>query len=372
MVTTMGDTIAYSDLSYIHREIHEELMQSVNKVVDSNWFIMGGELEAFEEEYAAYCGTRHCIGVGNGLDALHLILAAYGIGPGDEVLVPANTFIATALAVSYCGAVPVFVEADAKTCHLDIGRIEEKITDRTKAIMAVHLYGRVADMQGIREIADRYGLKVIEDAAQAHGAILNGAKVGSLGDAAGFSFYPGKNLGAFGDAGAVTTNDDDLARKIRALRNYGSEEKYKHIYKGFNSRLDELQAAILRVKLRHLDDWTAQRRRIAEYYVGHVNNPVIRLPEIPPENQHVWHIFPVFTEKRDALIEHLDKCGIKALIHYPIPVPLQESYLELGYSRNDYPVAAELAEQEVSLPLWVGMTGDDMKKVTDALNLFRP
>lgn len=366
----MKDVIAYSDLSYIHNEIKDELDAAVRKVLDSNWFIMGEELQKFEEEYAAYCNVKHCIGVGNGLDALHLILAAYGIGPGDEVLVPANTFIATALAVSYCQATPVFVDADASTCHLEVDKIEEKITDKTKAIMAVHLYGRVADMDSICTIAKKHNLRVIEDAAQAHGAMLHGKRVGSLGDAAGFSFYPGKNLGAFGDAGAVTTNDDELARKIRALRNYGSEQKYHHIYKGFNSRLDELQAAILRVKLTRLEEWTKERREIAGYYREHIDNPKITLPVYPETEQHVWHIYSVFTEKRDEFIKYLDDNGIKALIHYPIPVHMQEGYAELGYKQGDYPVAERLASQEVSLPLWVGMTEEEKKHIVDTINRF--
>lgn len=363
--------IAYSDLSYIHDEIRPEIDREIKKVLDSNWFIMGEELEKFEKEYAEYCGTKYCIGVGNGLDALHLILASYGVGPGDEVIVPANTFIATALAVSYCGATPVFVDADEKTCNIDISKIEEKITSKTKAIMAVHLYGHVVDIPAIRKVAEKYDIKVIEDAAQAHNGKIHGQKVGNLGDAAGFSFYPGKNLGAFGDAGAITTNDEELNRKIRALRNYGSEVKYKHIYKGFNTRLDEMQAAVLRVKLKHLDEWTLRRREVAQYYMENINNPKIRLVCTParPE-EHVWHIFPAFTENRDELIQHLDANGAKALIHYPIPVHLQECYRELGYKEGDYPVAERLAKQEISLPLWVGMTQEEMKQVVDALNTF--
>lgn len=366
----MRNTIAYSDLSYIHNEIKDEIDAAINRVVSRNWFIMGEELEKFESEYAAYCNVRNCIGVGNGLDALHLILAAYGIEPGDEVLVPDNTFIATALAVSYCQATPVLVDADASTCHIDVNKIEEKITDKTKAIMAVHLYGRAADMDSICAIARKHNLRVIEDAAQAHGAMFNGKRVGSLGDAAGFSFYPGKNLGAFGDAGAVTTDDDELARKIRALRNYGSEQKYRHIYKGFNSRLDELQAAILRVKLRKLDEWTEKRREIADYYRANIDNPKIKLPVYPEAEQHVWHIYSVFTEKRDEFISYLGDNGINALIHYPIPVHMQEGYAELGCKAGDYPVAEKLASQEVSLPLWVGMTEDDKRYIVDTINKF--
>lgn len=362
--------IAYSDLSYIHNEIREEVNEAVNRVLDSNWFIMGEEVSRFEEEYAKYCGVKHCIGVGNGLDALHLILAAYGIGPGDEVIVPANTFIATALAVSYCGATPVLVDADADTYNLDISKIEEKITDKTKAVMCVHLYGHVVDIPAVYEIARKHNIKVIEDAAQAHNAFLDGKKTGSLGDAAGFSFYPGKNLGAFGDAGAITTNDDALARKVRALRNYGSEEKYRHIYKGFNTRLDEMQAAILRIKLRHLTQWTEQRQTIARYYLEHINNPKIKLPSVPAPKEHVWHIFPVFAKDRDDLIQHMESCGVKALIHYPIPVHLQEGYQELGYQEGDYPVAEQLAREEVSIPLWVGMGEEEMAQVVNSLNSF--
>ncbi len=362
--------IAYSDLTYIHNQIREEVDQKVKSVLDSNWFILGKEVEEFEKEYAAYTGAKHCIGVGNGLDALHLILAGYGIGPGDEVIVPANTFIATALAVSYCGATPVLVDADEETCNLNISKIEEKITDKTKAIMAVHLYGQVVDIERVYDVAKKYKLKVIEDAAQAHNAKWNGKKTGSLGDAAGFSFYPGKNLGAFGDAGAITTNDDELARKIKALRNYGSEEKYKHIYKGFNSRLDELQAGILRIKLKYMDQWTKERQEIAAYYLEHVKNPKISLPKAPATEQHVWHIFPVFVEDREALMAHMEARGIKTLIHYPIPVHLQEGYAELGHKEGDYPVAERLAKQEVSLPLWVGMQTEEIEAVVEALNSF--
>lgn len=362
--------IAWSDLTYIHSEIRDEINEAVKNVLDSNWFIMGKELEAFEEEYAQFCGARHCIGVGNGLDALHIILKAYGIGAGDEVIVPANTFVATALAVSYCGATPVLVDPDENTYNIDVTKIEEKITDKTKAIMAVHLYGRVADIDKIYQVAGKYNLKVIEDAAQAHCAVLNGKMTGNLGDAAGFSFYPGKNLGAFGDAGAITTNDDELAKKMRALRNYGSEIKYQHIYKGCNSRLDELQAAMLRVKLKHMEEWTKERQRIAQYYMSNINNPKIKLPNAPAKEQHVWHIFSVFIEDREGLMKHMSDKGIQTLIHYPIPIHMQECYEELGYKEGDYPVAERLAKQEVSIPLWVGMKDEELKAVVEALNSF--
>ncbi len=362
--------IAYSDLTYIHNEIRHEIDEKTKNILDSNWFILGNEVEEFEREYAKYVGAKHCIAVGNGLDALHLILAGYGIGTGDEVIVPANTFIATALAVSYCGAKPVLVDADEITCNIDISKIEEKITEKTKAIMAVHLYGRVVDIDAVYQIARKYNLKVIEDAAQAHNAKLRGKKTGSLGDAAGFSFYPGKNLGAFGDAGAVTTNDDELARKIRALRNYGSEEKYKHIYKGVNSRLDELQAGVLRVKINYLDKWTEERKKIATYFLNNIKNPKVKLPVQPDKEQHVWHVFSVFVQDREEFMAYMDSKDIKTLIHYPIPVHMQECYKELGYVEGDFPVAERLAKEEVSLPLWVGMTDSELREIVDAINSF--
>lgn len=362
--------IAYSDFKYIHDEIREEVDAAIKNVLDKNWFILGSEVEKFEEEFADYCGAKYCVGVSNGLDALHLILDAYGIGEGDEVIVPANTYIATALAVSYCGATPVFVDANPETYNIDISKIEEKITDKTKAIMAVHLYGRVLDIPVIYEIADKYGIKVIEDAAQAHNSKLNGIKTGNLGDAAGFSFYPGKNLGAFGDAGAVTTNNAEVAEKIRALANYGSIVKYNHVYKGYNTRLDEIQAAILRVKLRYLDKWTSMRQDIAKIYMDSINNPNIVLPSDGIRESNVWHIFPVFTEDREGLIKHLDSNGVKSLIHYPIPVHLQESYSELGHKKGDFPVAEKIAAEEVSIPLWPGMSEADIEEVIKALNSF--
>ena len=362
--------IAYSDLSYIHNEIKGEIDAAIKRVVDSNWFITGEELEKFEEEYREYCGTKYCIGVGNGLDALHLMLEASGIGPGDEVIVPAMTFIATALAVSYCGATPVFVDIDEQSRNLDISKIEQKITDKTKAILAVHLYGRAVDIAAINEIAKKHNLKVFEDAAQAHGAILQGMRTGNMGEAAGFSFYPGKNLGAFGDAGAITTNNAELAAKIFALRNYGSEEKYRHKYAGFNTRLDELQAAVLRVKLHHLEDWTKKRQEIAEYYLNNISNSKIDLPEAGVKGQHVWHIFSVLVEDRKTFMDYLDQKGIKTLIHYPIPVHLQECYTGYGYKEGDFPVAEKIAEREVSLPLWIGMSEEELKQVTDAINAF--
>ena len=274
-------------------ELNEELHQAFQRVLDNSWYIGGPEDGAFEHAFAEYCGVSHCVGCGNGLDALFLILKAYGIGEGDEVIVPSNTFIATALAVSYTGATPVFVEPELETYNIDPARIEEKITPKTRAIMAVHLYGQPARMDEICAVGKRYGLKVVEDAAQAHGALYRGVRVGALGDVAGFSFYPGKNLGALGDAGCVTTSDKALAEKIRALGNYGSDYKYHHVYKGQNSRLDELQAAFLAAKLPHLDAMNAERRRIAARYLAEMHNPAVTLPAELPDCTHVWHIFAV-------------------------------------------------------------------------------
>lgn len=362
--------IAYSDLRPIHNQIRTELDEAYRRVMDGGWFIMGTELENFEKEFAAYCGTKYCIGVGNGLDALQLILRAYGIGAGDEVIVPANTFIATALAVSYTGAVPVFADCDKETYNISPGCIEEKITTRTKAVVAVHLYGRLADTRALRGITDKYGLKLIEDAAQAHGAQLDGKRAGSLGDAAGFSFYPGKNLGAMGDGGAITTNDRELAERIYALRNYGSREKYRHELQGFNSRLDELQAAFLRVKLRHLEEWTKERRKIAESYLRELDADKIKLPSMGQNSvlSNVWHIFPIMVDKRESVQEYLSMQGVQTANHYPIPVHLQGAYRELGYGEGAFPNAEKYAKQEISLPLWVGMGQEEIKQAAVFVN----
>jgi len=355
-------------MNYLHDTLQEEILTTIRKVYDNNWFIMGNELELFEKEYAEYCGTKYCIGVGNGLEALNLILRGYGIGQGDEVIIPANTFIATALAVNYSGAKPVLVDTDINTYNIDTSLIREKITPRTKAIIAVHLYGRPADMNSINKIADEYGLKVIEDAAQAHNATYFGKKAGSLGHAAGFSFYPTKNLGALGDAGAITTNDEDLYRKVRMLRNYGSEIKYIHEYKGYNSRLDELQAAILRVKLKYLDQWTNERNRIAEYYISNIVKQKVILPTISKDIRNVWHIFPVLCEERDEMQKKLLERGIATAIHYPTPIHLQKAYADLGYRKGDFPCAERIASTELSLPLWQGMKEDEIEKVVDTIS----
>lgn len=328
-----------------------EIDAAYNRVKESGWFILGPEVKAFEDEFAAYCGVKCCIGVGNGLDALHLILRALGIGLGHEVIVPANTYIATWLAVTYAGAIPVPVEPDEKTYNIDRDRIEGAITNKTKAILPVHLYGQPADMNPINEIAAQYKLKVIEDAAQAHGALYKGKRTGSLGNAAGFSFYPGKNLGALGDGGAVTTNDDELADRVRTLRNYGSTDKYVNEVPGFNSRLDEIQAAFLRVKLKYLDEWNRRRAEIANHYKSRLASTNLILPYVPEWAAPVWHLYVVRSDKRDVLQKRISEAGIDTLIHYPIPPHLQEAYSNLGYRKGDFPITEKLAGEVLSLPI---------------------
>lgn len=362
--------IQYYDMRPMHTEINEEIEEAMHRVYKNNWFIMGTELENFEKEYADYCGVDYCIGVGNGLEALHLILRAYGIGQGDEVIIPANTFIATALAVSNTGARPVLVDADITTYNINTDLIENKITERTKAIIAVHLYGRVADMDSINKIAKKYNLKVIEDAAQAHNVRYKKKKAGSLGDAAAFSFYPTKNLGALGDGGAVTTNDRELARNVRMLRNYGSEVKYVNQCRGFNSRLDELQAAILRVKLKHLDDWTLERQRMADYYIDHLDNHNVIVTPKGIDGSDVWHIFPLLCEDRDDVQLYLKEQGIETIINYPIPIHLQDAYSDLGYKKGDFPVTEKIASEELSLPLWLGLGEEEQNSVIMSINNF--
>ena len=354
----------------LERELDTELRASFDRVFARSWYIEGQEDEAFEQAFAAYCGVRHCVGVGNGLDALMLILKALGIGPGDEVLVPSNTYIATALAVTYVGALPVFVEPDIRTFDLDPARIEAKITERTKAIMPVHLYGQACDMDPIMAAAKKHGLYVVEDCAQAHGATYKGQKVGSFGDAAGFSFYPGKNLGALGDAGAVVTDSDEIAKAVRALGNYGSDYKYHHILKGHNSRLDELQAAFLSAKLPHLDRMNEERRRIAARYSAEIRNPKITLPLVLPDCVPVWHVYGVRCRERDALEKHLNERGIGTNKHYPIPMHRQECYRDLGLNQGALPIAEEISATELSIPMYYGMTDAEIQYVIDALNDF--
>ena len=358
--------VPFLDLSAPWHELHDELDAAWRRVMDSGWYILGKEVAAFEEEFAAYCGVRHCIGVGNGLDALHLILRGYGIGQGDEVIVPSNTYIATWLAVTYAGATPVPVEPDEATFNLDPARIEAALTPRTRAIMPVHLYGQPADMDPITAVARRHGLKVVEDAAQAHGARYRGRRCGGLGNAAGFSFYPGKNLGAVGDGGAITTDDDELAHRVRMLRNYGSSRKYVNEVAGYNSRLDELQAALLRVKLAWLDDWNGRRRVVAARYLEKLEGAGITLPFVPEWAEPVWHLFVVRCPDRDVVSAKLDRCGIGWLVHYPIPPHLQGAYRDLGHGEGRYPIAEQLAREILSLPLGPHLSAEDLAKVIAA------
>lgn len=358
-------TIPFLDLNRLHQSIRQPLDAAYQRVMDSGWFIMGPELEAFEAEFATYCEVNHCIGVGNGLEALHLLLRAYGIGPGDEVIVPSNTFIATWLAVSQCGASPVPVEPDPNTHNIDPELIIDAITPRTKAVIPVHLYGQPAEMDSINAIASKYHLIVIEDAAQAQGARYKGRRVGSLGHAAATSFYPGKNLGALGDGGAVLTNDNSIADKIRRLRNYGSKLKYEHNINGFNSRLDEIQAAFLRVKLSVLDEWNGKRRIVADQYSKLLLNVTVDLPIVPDFAEPVWHLFVIRSKRRDALKAHLEQRGVATVIHYPIPPHQQKCYQD--FKHYCLPVADKLAEEVLSLPMHSCLERVEITSVADTI-----
>lgn len=363
--------IPFLDLKSPYAELKQELDAAYLRVMASGWYILGKEVEAFEDEFASYCGVDQCVGVGNGLDALHLIVRAYGIGPGDEVIVPANTYIATWLAVTHAGATPVPVEPDERTYNIDPDLIEKSITPNTKAIMVVHLYGLTADMDPINAIAKKHGLKVIEDCAQAHGACYKGRRAGSLGDAAGFSFYPGKNLGAMGDGGAVTTSDHGLAEQIRILRNYGSKIKYHNEVAGFNSRLDELQAAFLRVKLAKLDEWNERRKQIAAEYLDQLKaNTNLVLPFVPDWADPVWHLFVVRVKKREEVQKKLADAGIGTMIHYPIPPHLQPAYAELGLPKGSFPIAEAIHAVVLSLPMGPSMTKEQSTAVINIVNSF--
>ena len=361
--------VPFLDLKSPYIELKDELDAAYRRVMESGWYILGQEVEAFEAEFASYCESSHCIGVANGLDALHLIVRAYGIGPGDEVIVPSNTYIATWLAVTHAGATPVPVEPHDRTYNIDPTKIEQAITPKTKAIMVVHLYGQTADMDPINAIAGKHGLKVIEDCAQAHGARYKGRRAGSLGDAAGFSFYPGKNLGAIGDGGAVTTDDDELAERIKVLRNYGSQIKYQNDVVGFNSRLDELQAAFLRVKLAKLDEWNERRKQIAAKYLDQLkSNTDLVLPFVPDWADPVWHLFVVRVQNREELQKQLAEAGIGTMIHYPISPHLQKAYAELGYVKGRFPIAEIIHDEVLSLPMGPSMPSAHVAIVTEAVN----
>lgn len=363
--------LPFLNFAPMHNDIKAKILQAFNEVYDSDWFVMGQKVTTFEQEYANFNKVQHAIGVSNGLDALFLALKALEIGAGDEVIVPSNTYIATALAVSYVGATPIFVEPDRQTYNINPELIEQAITSKTKAIMPVHLYGQACEMDKIMAITQHYNLKVIEDNAQAHGATFNGKLTGSWGDANGTSFYPGKNLGALGDAGAVTTNDAAITEKIQVLRNYGSKVKYHNEVIGHNMRLDELQAAFLSVKLCYLKEWTAQRNQIATWYDEALKgaNGII-LPYTHPAATHSYHLYVIRTTERDALQNFLTSHGIGTLIHYPIPPHLQEAYSYLGHKKGDFPIAEELANTSLSLPIWPGMTKENCQQVSNIIKQF--
>jgi dTDP-4-amino-4,6-dideoxygalactose transaminase len=360
--------IPFLDLKTINAQYRDELIQAATVVIDSGWYVQGVQVKTFEQEFADYCGTKYCIGVASGLDALILTLRAWKelgkLKEGDEVIVPANTYIASILAITENRLTPILVEPDAQTYNLNPQLIEQAITSKTKAILPVHLYGQLADMPAIMDIAKRHNLLVLEDSAQAHGASINGKKAGNWGDASGFSFYPGKNLGGLGDGGAVTTNDEELAITIRALGNYGSHKKYQHLYKGINSRLDEIQASMLRVKLKYLDNEIKHRREVAEYYLKNIKNENIVLPTITTDG--VWHLFVIRVDKRESLQEYLLVNGIQTLMHYPLAPHKQEAYVE--WDNKNYPISEQIHDEVLSLPISGVQSLEDTKRIVEILN----
>jgi len=358
--------VPFVDLTPIYQEAKSEIDAALLRVAGSGWYVLGSEVRAFEAQYAAFCRARHCAGVANGLDALRIALLALGVGAGDEVIVPSNTYIATWLAVSQCGAAPVPVEPDAGTYNLDAARIEAAVTPRTRAVLPVHLYGQPADMEAIGAVARRHGLALLDDCAQAHGASYQGRPVGSLADASAWSFYPAKNLGAMGDGGAVTTDDAAIDQRVRALRNYGSTVKYRNEVKGFNSRLDEVQAAVLSVKLRTLGDVTTTRRRIASRYLDGLADLPLVLPRVPEWAEPAWHLFVVRHADRDAFQARLAREGVGTLVHYPVPPHLQPAYADLRLAAGDLPIAEAIHREVLSLPIWPGMTDAQVEHVIDA------
>lgn len=361
--------IKFLDLKKINNQYQVAIQQKIEQIFDKGWYLQGDENKAFEETFSEYCGTKYAIGVANGLDALDLIIKAYGFASDDEIIVPANTYIASVLAISANGCKPVLVEPDIDTYNIDTKLIEKAITPKTKAIMVVHLYGQAVDMSDVWQLAEKYNLKIIEDSAQAHGAIYKGRRVGNLGDASGFSFYPGKNLGCLGDGGAITTNDKDLYLKVKALANYGSNQKYVNLYKGENSRLDEIQAAVLNVKLPHIDNDNNKRRSIANYYIKNITNPLIILPKSSVEEMHVWHLFVIRTNNREHLQNYLLEHGIQALIHYPIPIHKQVAYKE--WHNFSLPVTEKIHREVLSLPISPVMTDEEIKRVVQVINEYR-
>ena len=361
--------IPFLDLKAINARYKDEIKARIDGVLDSGWYLLGEQNKKFESNFAAYCGAKYCVGCANGLDALRLIIKAYGFGKGDEIIAPANTYIASILAITDNGCSPVLVEPDLDTYNINPDLIEAKITDKTKAILVVHLYGQAVKMDKIWALAKKYNLKIIEDSAQAHGAYYNDKRVGSLGDASGFSFYPGKNLGALGDGGAVTTNDEELAQKIRALANYGSHKKYENIYQGLNSRLDEIQAAVLDVKLKYLDSDNAKRKEIAQYYLQNIKNPLISLPQTYSENSHVWHLFVVRVKDRARFQNYLNDNGIQTIIHYPIPPHKQECYKELNHL--SFKITEQIHSEIISIPISPVMSDSQIQKVVEVVNEFK-
>jgi dTDP-4-amino-4,6-dideoxygalactose transaminase len=362
--------IPFLDLKAAVDELRSEIDTAIARVLDSGQYILGDEVEAFEVEYAKYCGSKYCVGVANGLDALHLVLRAWGIGPGDEVIVPSNTYIATWLAISYCGAIPIPVEPDEKTYNINPLKIESLITSRTKAIIPVHLYGQPADLDCIKLISKTHNLKLLEDGAQAHGAKYKGRRIGGHGNAVAWSFYPGKNLGAIGDGGAITTDDSDLFERLKSLRNYGSSKRYTHELIGFNSRLDPIQAAILGIKLKKLDEWNAIRKKIASVYCEKLKNLGFTLPFVPNWADPVWHLFVIRTNKRENLQKYLTDLNITTLIHYPIPPHLQSAYLGSIDCGKNYPIAENMAREILSLPIGPHMSDLETEQIICALKNF--
>lgn len=361
--------IPFLNLAKVNNRFREEIDERLKVILDKGWYLQGEENARFCQHFAEYCGVKYALGVGNGLDALTLIIRAHGFGTGDEIIVPANTYIATILAISANGCTPVLVEPTLETCNIDPERIEEAITPRTRALMVVHLYGQAVQMEKVWALADKYKLKVFEDCAQAHGALYQGKRVGSLGNAGAFSFYPGKNLGCMGDGGAVTTNDKTLYEKLKALANYGSDRKYHNLYKGVNSRLDEIQAAVLDVKLKYLDADNARRRERAAYYIKHITNPRIALPQTYDELAAVWHVFTVRTERRDAFQQYLSENGIQTLIHYPTPPHKQPAYAE--WNARSYPITEKIHREILSLPMSPVMTEEEVRFVVDTMNAWQ-
>ncbi len=361
--------ISFLDLARVNNRFRDEIDARIKTILDKGWYLQGEENAVFCKHFAEYCGTQYALGVANGLDALNLIIRAHGFGSGDEIIVPANTYIATILAISENGCIPILVEPDINTCNIDPDLIEAAITPRTKAIMVVHLYGQAVQMKKIWELAKKYSLKVFEDCAQAHGAYYQGKRVGNLSDAAAFSFYPGKNLGCFGDGGGITTNDEELYLKLKAIANYGSHKKYRNMYKGVNSRLDEIQAAILDVKLAHLDGDNARRREIAAFYRKAITNPLITLPQTYDEDAAVWHVFTVRTERRDEFQQYLAEKGIQTIIHYPTPPHKQQAYAE--WNERSYPITEKIHREIISLPISPVMTDEEVAYVADMVNSWK-